>query len=936
MKSVEKFISPYIESQFPDFYKQEGPLFIAFVKAYYEWLESDRETLYHGRRLPEYRDIDKTLDEFILFFKTKYLSNIQFSIASNKKLFIKNSLDFYRSKGTPRSIDLFFKLIHGIEAKVYYPGDDVFKLSDNEFANVKYLEVEDHPELINMVGFNIRGSDSGAYAFAERLVKTKKGSRKISVLYISNVVGNFQTSEQIATLGAPINITTKILGSLSSLTVESSDANFVAGERLKIVDGSGKKGVAVVSETETKVGVVEFDLINPGYGYTDEAIILSSEAVLTASNVNVTNTKYFAKNEFIPKFESIKQDLVELIIENATDIEEFTSTNRELYVYGAGNILYFQGKIVSSGNIIGNNCTVILNYNSGLYPDQNEIVNGTGNTAYSVGNAESADIIGIPIDRTATANIIATAEDFTIEYSQSSNIQLNQGEVLEQYYIYQTDHGEAYTRFVANADVVNVSFDAVTSTYSAGIRKNAGFFRNDLSVERQNDGTSFSIEKIKNIRFGVIDTTRRIYPQGNSYGLSTNTEMVITGYETFTTAADIRLSGFNEEVVLPNAWCPQPIEEVELSTAIAASSYGLDLNPGRGFNDIISEALDFSNAAVGSIESIVVTNPGEGYPNDPFFVVYEPKVYHYGSEEFDFKITYNDGTGLNFVVGEVIEGQTSGTKARIFRHEINAGILYATRLSPDSDFVNGELIVSTQTGITTTVTETQVDRRGTQMGLNANVLSEAFSGTGFVSNVNIVSSGFGYRDDEVLTGHSEKDFDKTVKFTSKLEREGVGEGYFLNRKSFLSSDKYMHDNDYYQEYSYEILTALPFSNYKDTLIKVLHVAGNRPFGRYVGTSEVPVGIVITSSTSDFDLKNFEVFFNQQTWYDGFTTQHTEFSSRITNTSEFFEANIRLPVIIQDVLFVDSDVFFNAGIAEGPSEQVTRFDNTQTFYSSTVA
>jgi hypothetical protein len=38
--SVEKKISNFVESQFPQFYQEEGPDFILFMKAYYEWLES--------------------------------------------------------------------------------------------------------------------------------------------------------------------------------------------------------------------------------------------------------------------------------------------------------------------------------------------------------------------------------------------------------------------------------------------------------------------------------------------------------------------------------------------------------------------------------------------------------------------------------------------------------------------------------------------------------------------------------------------------------------------------------------------------------------------------------------------------------------------------------------------------------------------------------
>ena len=40
MKNIEKRISPLIQSQFPSFYQEEGENFIAFVKAYYEWLEN--------------------------------------------------------------------------------------------------------------------------------------------------------------------------------------------------------------------------------------------------------------------------------------------------------------------------------------------------------------------------------------------------------------------------------------------------------------------------------------------------------------------------------------------------------------------------------------------------------------------------------------------------------------------------------------------------------------------------------------------------------------------------------------------------------------------------------------------------------------------------------------------------------------------------------
>ena len=213
MRNIEQKISPLIKSMFPSFYMEEGPNFVAFMEAYYEWLEQNFQlidledntgfevgntinqeevtgkiiafvdnsilvlvddlqtfkcltvcselipvttynptdgkvystyiqrggttrrlgTLFYSRNLTNIRDIDKTLDLFVVKFKEKYLKNIEFDTATNKKLLVKNSLDLYRSKGTSRSIDLFFRLIYGMKSEVYYPGDDLFRLSDAEW-----------------------------------------------------------------------------------------------------------------------------------------------------------------------------------------------------------------------------------------------------------------------------------------------------------------------------------------------------------------------------------------------------------------------------------------------------------------------------------------------------------------------------------------------------------------------------------------------------------------------------------------------------------------------------------------------------------------------------------------------------------------------------------------------------------------------------------
>jgi len=82
MKAIEQYISPLVQSHFPDFYKEQGPLFILFVEEYFRWLENNSSTyanytnalldgnpVYHSRNLLNYRDIDKTVDSFFVYFK---------------------------------------------------------------------------------------------------------------------------------------------------------------------------------------------------------------------------------------------------------------------------------------------------------------------------------------------------------------------------------------------------------------------------------------------------------------------------------------------------------------------------------------------------------------------------------------------------------------------------------------------------------------------------------------------------------------------------------------------------------------------------------------------------------------------------------------------------------------------------------------------------
>lgn len=369
MQDIEQKISPLIENMFPSFYKEEGENFVMFVKAYYEWLETNHQVLqledttnfnvgdlvtqdnvtgtivtyvgddilvkvdgletfkcfnicselipitsssggdtyilrggatkrlgsiFLSRNLPNIRDIDNTLDLFITQFKEKYLKNIEFDTETNKRMLVKNSLDLYRSKGTSRSIDLFFRLVYGYNSQVVYPGDNLFKLSEGQWVKPQYLEITGaNPQrAVSLVGTLIKGITSGAEAFVERYIKRKVNNGFVHILYLSNVQGEFTNRETLyRKTDKPYADSPRVLGSLTAVDILTGSKEFAVGDIVTFTTETGDYGQARVSAVfDDERGVVEFILLDGGWGYSVSRGFFGEEALDRTQSLITDNT----------------------------------------------------------------------------------------------------------------------------------------------------------------------------------------------------------------------------------------------------------------------------------------------------------------------------------------------------------------------------------------------------------------------------------------------------------------------------------------------------------------------------------------------------------------------------------------------------------------------------------------------------------------------
>jgi hypothetical protein len=279
---IQKKISTFVSSQFPSFYREEGDMFIQFMKAYYEWMESEESdaVIRKSRNLLDYRDIDATLDEYVSHFQNKYLYGMPLYFKGDKRFLVRHILDVYRSKGTIEGYKLLFKLLYNEEIEVYVPKNDILKASDGTWIQQKYIEVNSSIKSSLMEGGVIVGVVSGATAIAENYVVKNVNGRYAYVFYITNIIGTFVLSEALVpqtlvvnqVLQKPADLASYpvIVGSLADIEIEDGGNQFYVGDVLDTYSAQGRGARFLVKQVGPKPGVT-FYLRDGGFGFTASA-----------------------------------------------------------------------------------------------------------------------------------------------------------------------------------------------------------------------------------------------------------------------------------------------------------------------------------------------------------------------------------------------------------------------------------------------------------------------------------------------------------------------------------------------------------------------------------------------------------------------------------------------------------------------------------------
>lgn len=281
--------SSLIPNQVPEFVRADYPTFVAFVEAYYEYLDQQ------GVDLKTVRDLDETIDSFLLHFKKELAINLPEGLQVDEKFLLQHIKDQYLAKGSAGSFKLLFRLLYNKNVSVAYPGTQMLRASDGRwqqdisiFVNVTLGD----PSIIDGKLVDVVKPD--------RVFKVLIDRRQYVEVEIDRVVQLSDTTYEFfidrkffgdIAVGDQIKYRDLFLGTIvsttSKVTIIERGTGFKAGQLFELKNGNGVRSIVKVTRVGADGEILSAEFIKFGIGYDTDFTV----------SLNATNDYYTSIND---------------------------------------------------------------------------------------------------------------------------------------------------------------------------------------------------------------------------------------------------------------------------------------------------------------------------------------------------------------------------------------------------------------------------------------------------------------------------------------------------------------------------------------------------------------------------------------------------------------------------------------------------------------
>ena len=254
-----------VQRQIPEHIRNSYPLFVEFVKSYYEFLDQSQT-----RSLEEVRDIDVSLDEFIDKFKSELAKNVPVELSSDKRNLMKHLKEFYLSRGSEASYKFLFNTLFGKNAELFYPSTQILRASDGKWKQDVSIFVELNAgtqslQEVNGKFIKINTNRKIIDTFVENVVQYDLNTFEIFIQReYSNeiIVGAIITYEENG-----IVYTGTVVQCPAKLKIFKAGKGFKPGDIFALKTQLGRGCIVKVTKTNTDGGILSIQVIRFGLDY---------------------------------------------------------------------------------------------------------------------------------------------------------------------------------------------------------------------------------------------------------------------------------------------------------------------------------------------------------------------------------------------------------------------------------------------------------------------------------------------------------------------------------------------------------------------------------------------------------------------------------------------------------------------------------------------
>lgn len=254
-----------VQRQIPEHVRENYPVFVEFVKLYYDFLQESQ-----AQELEKIRDIDSTLEEFIDRFKSELARNMPVELAGNKRLLLKHIREFYLSRGSEASYKFLFRTLFGKEATLFYPSTQILRVSDGRwkqdvsvFVEVSGATTTLHP--LNGTFATITTSRKKIQTFVENVIEY---SANIFEVFIQRDYANeLEVGSVISETIDGVTYTGTVLACPSKITVYKSGKGFKVGDLYALKTNIGRGCVIKITKVDSEGAIKAIQVVRFGLDY---------------------------------------------------------------------------------------------------------------------------------------------------------------------------------------------------------------------------------------------------------------------------------------------------------------------------------------------------------------------------------------------------------------------------------------------------------------------------------------------------------------------------------------------------------------------------------------------------------------------------------------------------------------------------------------------